>query len=71
MLGETVLETTGEEALDETGRNKEPRAEIRSEEPEEATDNAQEEPNNKRKKKRKHRLLSKATPTKRAPRRKT
>ena len=48
VLGETVLETTGEEARDETGRNKEPRAEIRSEEPEEATDNAQEEPDNKR-----------------------
>ena len=48
VLGETVLETTGEEARDETERNKEPRAEIRSKEPEEATDNAQEEPDNKR-----------------------
>ena len=48
VLGETVLETTGEEARDETERNKEPRAEIRSEEPEEATDNAQEEPDDKR-----------------------
>ena len=48
VLGETVLETTGEEAQDETERNKEPRAEIRSKEPEEATDNAQEEPDNKR-----------------------
>ena len=36
------------EAWDETERNKEPRAEIRSKEPEEATDNVQEEPNNKR-----------------------
>ena len=48
VLGETVLETTGEEARDETGRNKEPRAEVRSKEPEEATDNAQEEPDDKR-----------------------
>ena len=48
VLGETVLETTGEEARDETERNKEPRAEIRSKEPEEATDNTQEEPDNKR-----------------------
>ena len=48
VLGETVLETTGEEARDETERNKEPRAEIRSKEPEEATDNAQEEPDDKR-----------------------
>ena len=48
VLGETVLETTGEEARDETERNEEPRAEIRSKEPEEATDNAQEEPDDKR-----------------------
>ena len=48
VLGETVLETTGEEAWDETERNKEPRAEIRSKEPEEATDNVQEEPDDKR-----------------------
>ena len=48
VLGETVLETTGEEARDETERNKEPRVEIRSEEPEEATDNVQEEPDDKR-----------------------
>ena len=48
VLGETVLETTGEEAQDETERNKEPRAEIRSKEPEEATDNVQEEPDDKR-----------------------
>ena len=48
VLGETVLETTGEEAWDEIERNKEPRAEIRSKEPEEATDNVQEEPDDKR-----------------------
>ena len=51
VLGETVLETTEEEARDETERNKEPRVEIRSKEPEEATDNAQEEPDNKREEK--------------------
>ena len=48
VLGETVLETTEEEAQSETERNEETRMEVRSGELEEATDNAQKEPDSKK-----------------------